>query len=89
MKVILSLLVILTWANLARAQVPTCTAALAANPQGPFPCSITLAWDDNSNNETAFIIERQLNGGPWSQFQAVAANIITMIDGTLTQDVNR
>jgi hypothetical protein len=40
--------------------------------------SITLAWNDNSNNETGFRIERSTNGGAtWTTAGTVGANVTT------------
>lgn len=36
--------------------------------------SITLNWDDNSNNETGFLVERQNSDGSWSQIGTSNAN---------------
>jgi FtsP/CotA-like multicopper oxidase with cupredoxin domain len=52
------------------------TAALAFGPV------ITLNWQDNSNNETSFIIERSTNGGAFTQIGTVGANITTFVDTT-------
>lgn len=36
--------------------------------------SVTLAWNDNSNNETGFLIERQNSDGSWTQIGTAGAN---------------
>ena len=36
--------------------------------------NLSLAWSDNSSNETGFQIERQAVGGAWAPVQTVAAN---------------
>jgi len=46
---------------------------------------IVLKWNDNSNNETGFIIERQDGGSGWGQMAPVAANATTYKD-TNVQD---
>jgi hypothetical protein len=38
---------------------------------------INLAWQDNSTNETGFKIERNINGGAYSQIDTVGAGITT------------
>lgn len=45
--------------------------------------SITLAWDDNSNNETGFAVER-LNGSTWTAVTTTGANVRTYTDSGLT-----
>lgn len=44
---------------------------------------VTLAWTDNSNNETGFKIERRQGLGAWSQIASVAANITAYVDGSV------
>lgn len=41
---------------------------------------VRLDWTDNANNETGFIIERNVNGSVWSQLNTVGANITTYTD---------
>jgi FtsP/CotA-like multicopper oxidase with cupredoxin domain len=53
------------------------TATLAAGPQ------VNLAWIDNANNETNFVIERATNTGPFAQIAVVGANIVTYVDSTV------
>ncbi len=43
-------------------------------------CSIGLSWNDNSNNETGFKLERSTNGTSFSQFTTVGANVTTYND---------
>ena len=45
---------------------------------------INLAWVDNSNNETGFIIERSPNGVNWSSIVTTTANITAYNDTGLT-----
>lgn len=52
------------------------TAALATGPQ------VNLAWRDNANNETGFVLERSENGGPFSQI--AAPGVSTGTGATLT-----
>ena len=43
-----------------------------------------LSWQDNSNNETGFAVERGPSmSGPWSQVRAVPQNITNALDCTL------
>ena len=52
--------------------------------------SAVLTWVDNSGNspsindqETGFIIERQLNGGAWNSLGTTLPNVVTYTDNTL------
>ena len=46
---------------------------------------INLAWTDNSNNETGFIVERALlSTGPWTQVATTSANIASWANAGLT-----
>lgn len=44
---------------------------------------ITLAWTDNSTTENLFRIERSVNGGAFTYFASVSANITTFTDNTV------
>lgn len=46
--------------------------------------TINLTWTDNSNNETAFIIERRIGSGSWSVLTTVDSNITNYTDTGLT-----
>jgi hypothetical protein len=48
--------------------------------------SVTLLWDDNSDNETAFAIWRS-DGGSWVQVGAVPPNTTTFTDTGLTPEM--
>ena len=41
---------------------------------------INLAWADNANNETGYLIERSANGNPFIQIASVTANVGTFSD---------
>lgn len=46
--------------------------------------TIRLTWNDNSNNEEGFKIERApVSGGPWDQIATVGANVEEYTDGGL------
>jgi transcriptional regulator CtsR len=45
---------------------------------------IELSWEDNSNNETGFKIERKKEGGSFSQIGTVGADVTTYKDYDLT-----
>lgn len=44
------------------------------------PVKVRLDWTDNSNDETGFKIERNVNSAGWSQLTTVGANITTYTD---------
>ena len=44
--------------------------------------TISLTWTDNSDNETGFRIQRQVDGGAWNDnYDTVGPNVITYDDG--------
>ncbi|MCB1122029.1 MAG: fibronectin type III domain-containing protein, partial [Verrucomicrobiae bacterium] len=47
---------------------------------------IKVAWTDNSDNETAFLVERRLESGSWSQVASVPANSINYLNTGLSAD---
>jgi len=47
---------------------------------------INLNWQDNSDNENGFKIERKIEGGTYSEIQIVGPNINTFSDTGLTPD---
>ncbi|MFP4016945.1 MAG: fibronectin type III domain-containing protein [Halanaerobiales bacterium] len=44
---------------------------------------IELSWIDNSNNELAFVIERQIDSGEWYDIDRTAYNVTRYIDHSL------
>ena len=63
--------------------------ALAVNSfaQGP---ALSLTWQDNSDNETTFNVERaDSTAGPFANIGSVAANVTTYTDVNLPQAVER
>jgi FtsP/CotA-like multicopper oxidase with cupredoxin domain len=52
------------------------SAVLQSGPQ------VSLAWKDNSANETSFVVERALNGNAFSAIATLPANTITYTDTT-------
>jgi fibronectin type 3 domain-containing protein len=65
----------------------------AANPAAPSNLAtmnvdatdVTLTWQDNSDNETGFQIQRATSsGGPWSVVGSVGANVTTYTDSGLS-----
>lgn len=50
------------------------------------PLSVSLSWQDNSNNETGFVLERKLNGGSYAALASgVGANITAYTDTTVVR----
>lgn len=48
------------------------------------PTSITLNWNDNSNNETGFKIERKIGSGNFILIDSVGANVTTYTDNSIS-----
>lgn len=48
------------------------------------PTSITLNWNDNSNNEAGFNIERKLGAGNFSLIDSVGENVTTYTDNSIS-----
>ncbi|HEY7326763.1 MAG TPA: hypothetical protein VH592_03940 [Gemmataceae bacterium] len=44
---------------------------------------MNISWQDNSNNETGFILQRSTNGGSWTTISKVGANVTTYSDNTV------
>jgi hypothetical protein len=42
--------------------------------------AVSLEWDDNSDNEAGFVVERKTIGGNWAELGTVEANITTFTD---------
>ncbi|OPX85469.1 MAG: Exoglucanase B precursor [Pelotomaculum sp. PtaB.Bin104] len=73
----------------------TTTSGSGAVPEAPSELSATaasasrinLTWEDNSNNETGFKIERKRSGGTYNQIATVGANVTTYTDSSLSDDI--
>ena len=64
------------------ANIPAAPSGLTATVVSS--SKITLAWIDNSNNETGFIISRKTgSGGTYADIHTTSANIITWSDTTV------
>ena len=61
---------------------PNVPTLLTASPTSP--SQIDLAWTDNADNETGFKIERDVNGGGFSQIDTVGAGVTTYSDTGLS-----
>lgn len=48
------------------------------------PTSITLNWNDNSNNEAGFKVERKLGAGNFSLIDSVGENVTTYTDNSIS-----
>lgn len=68
-------------------------ASVTTNPPPPPPVApsqlvasalsesrISLGWSDNSSDESAFIVERSLDGASWSQLATLSANAVSYVD---------
>ena len=62
--------------------IPATPTLLAAHPFAPG--SVRLSWQEDSDNEAAFLIERSLDGSTWSGVGAASANSLGFIDSNLT-----
>jgi hypothetical protein len=49
---------------------------------------VVIVWNDNSNNETGFIVERSDNGGSFVAVATVGAGVMTYADTGLTADTD-
>lgn len=48
--------------------------------------TLTLSWNDNSDNETGFIVERRTGEGPWVAIHQTAADVETYADAAVDFD---
>jgi titin len=74
-----------SYSNIAGATTPVGTAQLPAAPSGLTAAVIStrrvnLHWYDNSNNESAFVIQRSSDGVNWITLGQVGANITSVAD---------
>jgi len=66
---------------------PAPPSGLTATPQGP--AQINLAWVDNSNNETSFVVQKKvLPSGAWEQLANPNANTTTLSDNAVTPNTS-
>lgn len=42
----------------------------------------TLSWEDNSSDETAFVVMKKSSGGSWAEYATVGSNTTTYKDGS-------
>ena len=60
---------------------------LVVTPNPSTEGSIGLTWQDNSDNETGFAIERSTDNVSWSQIDTVGANVTSYTDTTASAGV--
>jgi FtsP/CotA-like multicopper oxidase with cupredoxin domain len=73
------------YSNVVRLQVPAMpaaptgvAAAVAAGPQ------VNVTWTDNATNETAYMVQRSVNGGAFADLAALPANSASYADAAVT-----
>jgi hypothetical protein len=74
----LLLSLILFFSNLVYSQLPSAPTNLKI--QYIFSSAIRIAWNDNSSDESGFIIERRQDGTNWTRINTVPANTINYAD---------
>jgi parallel beta-helix repeat protein len=62
--------------------IPATPSMLAAHPSAPG--SVRLSWQEDSDNEEAFVVERSLDGGTWASAGTVVANSLGFTDNGLS-----
>jgi len=62
--------------------IPATPGMLAAHPSAPG--SVRLSWQEDSDNEEAFLVERSLDGSTWTSAGTAAANSLGFIDNGLS-----
>lgn len=62
--------------------VPATPSSLSASTINA--SQISVSWSDNSNNETNFLLDRQINGGTWTQIATPATNATSYTDSGLS-----
>ncbi|MBN1671106.1 MAG: fibronectin type III domain-containing protein, partial [Kiritimatiellae bacterium] len=60
---------------------PSAPSSLAASATSS--TAVTLTWQDNSSNETAFKIDRSTDGSTWSRIKETGSNVTTYTDSGL------
>jgi hypothetical protein len=62
----------------------------AVTPAEPDPIDVRLAWTDNSDDETSFRIEQNIDGAGWQTIATVAANVEGyIVEGVDNNKVNQ
>jgi DNA-binding beta-propeller fold protein YncE len=70
-----------SWLTFSPPEPPSGLTAVVAGSQ------VRLSWNDNSDDETSFEIERKAGDGPFAVINAVAPNVTTLIDAGATSGV--
>lgn len=68
-----------TWGRTIISLIPNAPSGLSAVRQANAG-GVSLFWTDNSSNETAFVVERSLNGITWSEAKTVGAGLTSTTD---------
>ena len=63
---------------------PAAPTGLVAAPTGTNNLHVLLTWNDNSDNETGFIVEYSTNGSSWTELTTTAADVETYTHTTPT-----
>lgn len=74
-----------SWSRTITTLTPTPPSGLNASRQANAG-GVNLSWTDNSSNETAFVIERSLNGSTWTEVGTVGPNVTTDTDWATIPD---
>lgn len=79
-KLVLSLLLLLSFCCVCSAQAPIAPTNLVVTNSG-LGTNVALSWTDNASTETGFEIDRKLGvSGSYSQIDTVGANVTTYTD---------
>ena len=85
-RTLITLLGLLVCASVALAQ-PNAPSGLSVVPRYQATIDLSLRWQDNSNNEDGFEIERREQGGAaFGLIGTVGQNVTTHVDNTATAD---
>ncbi|MCX6081565.1 MAG: multicopper oxidase domain-containing protein [Chloroflexi bacterium] len=60
--------------------IPAAPTGLSAVQNG---LQVNMAWTDNANNETSFVVERSINGAGFTTFATIPANTVSYPDTTV------
>jgi hypothetical protein len=63
---------------------PAAPTSLTFSQRATAVAGVNLSWQDNSNNEDGFIIERSTDGANYTRIDTVAANVANFTDNNVT-----
>lgn len=63
-------------------------ACVVLSPVAAVAGQLTVTWDDNSTNETGFLVERSVNGQSFEKIGSVGANVVTFVDSSVSSDTS-